>query len=82
MDLPQLQRDMLNLVPEANKEEVADVGGMDLTVDRWDTREHRAEEPGRRKPDGTPNVKDEPRRELARRVPQYDSNSDISFRSS
>lgn len=27
MDLPQLQRDMLNLVPEANKEEVADVGG-------------------------------------------------------
>ncbi|MGH2777086.1 MAG: AI-2E family transporter [Actinomycetota bacterium] len=27
MDLPQLQRDMLSLVPEANKEEVADVGG-------------------------------------------------------
>ncbi len=26
MDLPQLQRDMLNLVPAANKEEVADVG--------------------------------------------------------
>lgn len=27
MDLPQLQRDMLNLVPAANKDEVADVGG-------------------------------------------------------
>jgi predicted PurR-regulated permease PerM len=27
MDLPQLQRDMLNLVPSAHKEEVADLGG-------------------------------------------------------
>ena len=27
MDLPQLQRDMLNLVPEANKEEAADLAG-------------------------------------------------------
>jgi phosphatidylserine/phosphatidylglycerophosphate/cardiolipin synthase-like enzyme len=33
---------------------LAFVGGMDLTVDRWDTSEHRAEEPGRKKPDGTP----------------------------
>lgn len=33
---------------------LAFVGGIDLTVDRWDTSEHRAEEPGRRMPDGTP----------------------------
>jgi phosphatidylserine/phosphatidylglycerophosphate/cardiolipin synthase-like enzyme len=33
---------------------LAFVGGMDLTVDRWDTSEHRAEEPSRKKPDGTP----------------------------
>jgi hypothetical protein len=29
-----------------------------------------------------PNVKDEPRRELARRVPQYESPSVVSFRNS
>jgi phosphatidylserine/phosphatidylglycerophosphate/cardiolipin synthase-like enzyme len=29
-------------------------GGIDMTADRWDTREHRAEEPGRVEPDGTP----------------------------
>ena len=33
---------------------LAFIGGMDLTVDRWDTSEHRAEEPSRKKPDGTP----------------------------
>jgi phosphatidylserine/phosphatidylglycerophosphate/cardiolipin synthase-like enzyme len=33
---------------------LAFVGGMDLTVDRWDTSEHGAEEPNRSKPDGTP----------------------------
>ncbi len=29
-------------------------GGIDMTGDRWDTRHHRDEEPGRRHPDGTP----------------------------
>jgi phosphatidylserine/phosphatidylglycerophosphate/cardiolipin synthase-like enzyme len=33
---------------------LAFVGGMDLTVDRWDTSEHRPAEPSRKKPDGTP----------------------------
>lgn len=29
-------------------------GGIDMTGDRWDTRHHRDEEPGRRHPDGSP----------------------------
>lgn len=29
-------------------------GGIDMTGDRWDTRHHRDEDPGRRHPDGTP----------------------------
>lgn len=29
-------------------------GGIDMTGDRWDTRHHRDEEPGRKHPDGTP----------------------------
>ncbi|MCC2975396.1 phospholipase D-like domain-containing protein [Sphingomonas sp. PL-96] len=29
-------------------------GGIDMTADRWDTRDHRAEQPGRVEPDGTP----------------------------
>lgn len=29
-------------------------GGIDMTVDRWDTRDHRDDEPRRREPDGTP----------------------------
>ena len=29
-------------------------GGIDMTGDRWDTRNHRDEEPGRRHPDGSP----------------------------
>ena len=29
-------------------------GGIDMTVDRWDTREHRDDEPRRAEPDGTP----------------------------
>ena len=33
---------------------LAFVGGMDLTVDRWDTCRHDAADPLRRKPDGTP----------------------------
>ncbi|WP_313802856.1 phospholipase D-like domain-containing protein [Sphingobium sp.] len=28
-------------------------GGIDMTADRWDTRHHRDEEPGRRRPDGS-----------------------------
>ena len=34
--------------------QVAFVGGFDLTVDRWDTSLHPAEDERRRKPDGTP----------------------------
>ncbi len=33
---------------------LAFVGGMDLTVQRWDTQEHRAEDPRRVDPDGAP----------------------------
>ena len=33
---------------------VAFCGGLDLTVRRWDTTEHRPEHPGRRDPDGKP----------------------------
>lgn len=29
-------------------------GGIDVTADRWDTRHHRDEDPGRRHPDGSP----------------------------
>lgn len=29
-------------------------GGIDMTGDRWDTRHHRDEDPGRKHPDGTP----------------------------
>lgn len=29
-------------------------GGIDMTADRWDTRHHRDEDPGRRHPDGSP----------------------------
>ncbi|MBB3912644.1 phospholipase D-like domain-containing protein [Sphingomonas desiccabilis] len=29
-------------------------GGIDMTADRWDTRDHRADEPARIEPDGTP----------------------------
>ncbi len=29
-------------------------GGIDMTGDRWDTRHHRDDDPGRRHPDGTP----------------------------
>jgi phosphatidylserine/phosphatidylglycerophosphate/cardiolipin synthase-like enzyme len=33
---------------------LAFVGGADLTVDRWDTSEHRPAEPGRKTPEGAP----------------------------
>lgn len=33
---------------------VAFCGGLDITANRWDTRAHRADEPLRRQPDGTP----------------------------
>ncbi|WP_051340972.1 VTT domain-containing protein [Azospirillum halopraeferens] len=33
---------------------VAFCGGIDITANRWDTRAHRADEPLRRQPDGTP----------------------------
>lgn len=33
---------------------VAYCGGIDVTLDRWDTREHRDENPDRRRPNGTP----------------------------
>ncbi|BAV65709.1 phospholipase D-like domain-containing protein [Sphingobium cloacae] len=29
-------------------------GGIDMTADRWDTRHHRDDDPGRKHPDGTP----------------------------
>ena len=29
-------------------------GGIDMTGDRWDTRDHRDDDPGRRRPNGTP----------------------------
>lgn len=29
-------------------------GGIDVTLDRWDTREHRDDDPHRKRPDGTP----------------------------
>jgi phosphatidylserine/phosphatidylglycerophosphate/cardiolipin synthase-like enzyme/uncharacterized membrane protein YdjX (TVP38/TMEM64 family) len=35
-------------------DEVAFVGGLDLTIRRWDTAEHRADHPQRRDPDGKP----------------------------
>lgn len=35
-------------------EALAFVGGMDLTVRRWDNREHKADDPVRRAPDGKP----------------------------
>ncbi|WP_207460435.1 VTT domain-containing protein [Azospirillum sp. SYSU D00513] len=35
-------------------DELAFCGGLDITANRWDTRAHRAEEPLRRQPDGTP----------------------------
>lgn len=33
---------------------VAFVGGLDLTIRRWDTSDHRTSDPGRRDPDGNP----------------------------
>ncbi|MGN5375070.1 phospholipase D-like domain-containing protein [Sphingomonas hankookensis] len=35
-------------------DDVAFCGGIDMTVDRWDTREHRDDDPRRIEPDGTP----------------------------
>jgi phosphatidylserine/phosphatidylglycerophosphate/cardiolipin synthase-like enzyme len=35
-------------------DQVSFVGGMDLTVDRWDTPDHATDHPFRLKPDGTP----------------------------
>jgi len=35
-------------------DDVAFCGGIDMTVDRWDTREHADDEPRRLEPDGTP----------------------------
>ncbi len=35
-------------------DELAFCGGIDLTVDRWDTPEHRVDDPRRRTPDGRP----------------------------